>query len=296
MIQINNKQARVCIDPGHGGNDPGAVGPSSVREAVVALKIAKEVMFQLEELGIDSYLTRTEDEFVSLSGRVNESKGSDCMVSIHCNAHSSQAQGIETIYSSAGGKHKALANYVQQSLMKYCQGHKDRGIKMSPSDGYPRKLFVLSAAVIPTCLTEVEFISNVEQEKWLDSDEGQTQIAYAIAQGIKSFLMSLPGAIKSDDRSVEGHPQVSMAVSKQTVEPKLDDKEVPVMRTETADLLAQSTADEIAASQDPTSIFANSNEVEKTEVDLQKKDQDADSSNGLKGSGLKRKSKRRSKS
>lgn len=291
MIELNGKKARVCLDPGHGGHDPGAIGPSGVRESEIALKLAKEVMFQLDELGIDSELTRTEDEYISLSGRVEASKDTDCMVSIHCNSHTSPAQGIETIYDQAAGKHKALANYVQQSLMKHCNGHKDRGIKMSPSDGYPRKLFVLSAAKVPTCLTEVEFISNVEQEKWLDSDEGQTQIAFAIAQGIKSFLMSLPGA-KSDDRKTERLSLTNTAAPK-SEQPK-EAQQAPVMEAGAAGQLAQETADKIVADAE-SSISEPSNEVEKIEVGESKASGD-DSSNGSKGSGLKRKSKRKSKS
>ena len=78
--------------------------------------------------------------------------------------------------------------------MKYCEGHKNRKIKMSPSKDYPRKLYVLETAKVPSCLVECEFISNQEQEKWLGSEEGQKQAAHAIAQGIKSFIFSLPNS------------------------------------------------------------------------------------------------------
>jgi len=291
MIELNGKKARVCVDPGHGGHDSGAIGPSGVRESEIALKLSKEVMFQLDDLGIDSYLTRTEDEFISLSGRVEESVESDCMVSIHCNAHTSQAQGIETIYDSSAGRHKALANYVQQSLIKHCQGHRDRGIKMSPSDAYPRKLFVLSAAKVPTCLTEVEFISHVEWEKWLDSDEGQNQIAFAIAQGIKSFLMSLPGAKMSDDRKTERLSMTTKAAPKS--EEPIEVQQAPVMEAGAAGQLAEDTAKRIV-DEAKISISEPSNEEAKIEV-AQKKASGTESSGGSKGSGLKRKSKRKSK-
>lgn len=292
MITVNGKNALICLDPGHGGHDPGAVGPSGVRESEMALKISKEVMFQLHELGIDSHLTRTEDEFISLSGRVEASKKSDCFVSIHCNSFSSPAaQGIETIYGAAAGKHKALANYVQQALLKYCQGHKDRGIKMSPSDGYPRSLFVLSAAKVPACLVEVEFLSNPEWEKWINSDEGQNKIGYAIAQGIKSFLMSLPGA-KSDDRKTE-RLQLADTAAPKMEQPK-EVQQAPVMEAGAAGQLATETAKQIVVDAE-SSISEPSNEVEKIEVGESEASGD-DSSGGSKLSGLKRKSKRKSKS
>lgn len=195
MITINKQQARVCIDPGHGGADSGAVGPNGEQEKTIALAVSKELMFQLECEGIDSHLTRTsDDDRPSLSERVAESQGDDCFISIHCNAATPQAEGIESIFSSVGGKHKALANVVQQALISQFPSHKNRGIKMSPSMGYPRKLYVLSEAKVPAVLVELEFISHPEQVKFLLSEENQKAMAHALCQGIKSFLLSLPGA------------------------------------------------------------------------------------------------------
>lgn len=186
-------------------------------------------MYQLELLGIDSELTRTEDVGLQLSQRVEASKDCTAFISIHCNAHSSQASGIETVYSSKAGLHKALANYVQQSMMKYFSKHKDRGIKMSPSMDYPRSLFVLTNSVVPACLVELEFISNTDQEKWLASDETVGQLAHALAEGLKSFLMSLPGAVSMEEPKLQmaSTPVVEKEVAKTepTLEsPKVQDK------------------------------------------------------------------------
>ena len=194
MITINGKQAKVCIDPGHGGMDPGAVGPTGLQEDDVVFDISKKLMLELHNMGIDSVLTRvSKDIKPQLSERVSASKGTDCFISIHCNAHASLASGIETVYSKKGGKHKALANYVQQAIMKAHKGHKDRGIKMSPSEEYPRSLYVLSASLVPACLVEVEFISHPDQEKALKTDERRAVIAKSLALGLKSYLMSLQG-------------------------------------------------------------------------------------------------------
>lgn len=199
MILIKGKKPLICIDPGHGGQDTGALGPTGEQEAQLNFQIAKELMYQLELLNIDSYLTRTNNEFVKLSHRTDVRDKTTCFVSIHCNSFNNRMiEGIETIYHRSAGKHKALANYIQQSLIKNCQGHKNRGIKMSPSKDYPRKLYVLETAKVPTCLIECEFLSHQKWEKWLSSNEGQKQIAHAIAQGINSFLYSLPGGQSVD--------------------------------------------------------------------------------------------------
>lgn len=193
MITLNNRKPKILIDPGHGGHDPGAVGPTGLQEADVVLKISKELMYQLDLLGIDSELSRTDDSALGLSERVHKSEGCDLMISIHANAATPQAEGIETVFAK-GGPSKALANYIQQSMIKHFKGHKDRGLKMSPSMDYPRSLFVLTNAKVPTCLVEVEFISNPLKEQWLRSEETIGQIANALAQGIKSFILSLPGS------------------------------------------------------------------------------------------------------
>lgn len=216
MITIKGKKARICIDPGHGGADPGAVGLHGLKEDETVLKVAKELMYQLDLLGVDSLLTRTEDAALSLSARVEKSKDCAAFISIHCNAADArQASGIETVFGAQAGQHKALANYVQQSMMKYFPKHKDRGLKMSPSMGYPRSLFVLHNAIVPACLVECEFISNEEMEKWLGSEEAIGQIAHALSEGIKSFLMSLPGAVSMEE------PKNAVLASTPVVEPEV---------------------------------------------------------------------------
>ena len=196
MIMIEGKRPRICIDPGHGGHDSGAVGPQGTKESDIVLAISKELMYQLELKKIDSFLTRTDDIYLKLSQRTNKAEGATCFVSIHCNAFSKEsAQGIETLYGAPGGRSKALANYLQQAMLKGLKDgkHKNRGIKMSPSKGYPRNLFVLRSAPCPASLVECEFISNPDQEKFLKDPTNQTKIAYALACGIESFLYSLPG-------------------------------------------------------------------------------------------------------
>ena len=94
----------VVIDPGHGGHDSGAVGPSGLKEKDVALEIAKRLRTKLLEegkkFGIENvYLTRNSDRFIPLEERtaIAKKKKADIFISIHCNGHKTKkAHGIET--------------------------------------------------------------------------------------------------------------------------------------------------------------------------------------------------------
>lgn len=98
------KVRTVVIDPGHGGHDPGAIGPSGLREKDVNLKIAKRLREKLIEegksFGIENvYLTRSTDRFIPLEERtaIARKRKADIFISIHCNgARRKKAHGIET--------------------------------------------------------------------------------------------------------------------------------------------------------------------------------------------------------
>ncbi len=98
------KVRTIVIDPGHGGHDPGAIGPSGLKEKDVVLKIAKRLKQKLLEegknFGVENvYLTRETDKFISLEERtaIARKKKADVFISIHCNgARTKKAHGIET--------------------------------------------------------------------------------------------------------------------------------------------------------------------------------------------------------
>ena len=180
----------VCIDPGHGGV-PGAVSETGIREADLALSISIKLSWQLSLLGIDGFLTRTTDENILLSERSEMAKreGADCFISVHLNSFSSpQAEGFETIYAMGQPQSKAFANHVHLSLAKALSGHKNRGMKMAPSNLYPRNLYVLRMAPCPAVLVEPEFLSHPSRGPWLATDSAQETIAYSLAQGIYAWL------------------------------------------------------------------------------------------------------------
>src|SRR5690606_14840134 len=100
-------QRVVVIDPGHGGRDPGRIGPNGVREKDVTLEIAQRLARVLRERGYEVHLTRTTDTYVSLPERpklANEWRGDRpvaVFLSIHANAApSSSVRGFETFFLS----------------------------------------------------------------------------------------------------------------------------------------------------------------------------------------------------
>ena len=95
------------IDPGHGGNDPGAVGIDSIHEADIVLPIAQQVAAALEQQGVQAILTRNDDREVELEPRVQlaERAHATLFVSIHANSISldrPDVNGFETYYYSSG--------------------------------------------------------------------------------------------------------------------------------------------------------------------------------------------------
>ncbi len=90
----------VVIDAGHGGHDPGAIGPGGLKEKDVTLDIAKRLKRVLEErYNLIVYLTRNTDRFLELKERtrIANKKGADLFISIHANASPRrQTRGIET--------------------------------------------------------------------------------------------------------------------------------------------------------------------------------------------------------
>ncbi|GAI08699.1 unnamed protein product, partial [marine sediment metagenome] len=103
--EITGKRV-VIIDPGHGGKDPGAIGPTGLKEKEVTLGIALYLEKLLKGAGISTYLTRSKDEFVYLENRTSfaNRKNGFIFVSLHANSvlnHRPSAQGIETFVLSS---------------------------------------------------------------------------------------------------------------------------------------------------------------------------------------------------
>ncbi|MCW5290746.1 N-acetylmuramoyl-L-alanine amidase [Verminephrobacter aporrectodeae subsp. tuberculatae] len=112
----------VALDPGHGGEDPGAIGPSGTREKDVVLRVAQLLRARINATTVGgnpmrAYLTRDGDYFVPLGTRVQKARRvqADLFVSIHADAFTSpEARGASVFALSQGGASSAAARWLAQ--------------------------------------------------------------------------------------------------------------------------------------------------------------------------------------
>lgn len=170
---------RIGVDPGHGGKDSGAIGPSGLKEKDVVLAVSLELEKLLKYNGFDTVITRKSDTFPELIDRSNLFNRTKCdlAISVHCNAATSpRADYIATFIQGRGGKAETLAIYVQRHLAQSTKWE-DGGIRVA-------NLHMTRETKMPAVLLELGFISNPAQEKWLRVTENQKKLAKAIAQGV----------------------------------------------------------------------------------------------------------------
>jgi len=173
----------VAIDPGHGGQDPGAIGPAGTREKTVNLAIARELEALLTAGGCGVIMTRTGDQTVDLDQRVNivNRSGADCLVSIHCNGFRLESKcGLETYYYTTVSNSRRLAELVHSEVLTSSRLY-NRGLKTG-------KFIILSQTRIPSALVEVGFITNRREEALLNDPNFRRRVAEALYRAITRFL------------------------------------------------------------------------------------------------------------
>ena len=177
-------------DPGHGGKDPGAVGPTGLREAFVTFGVADLVAAIRREAGATVCLTRRAEEGPELKPRAdlaNRCKAG-LFVSIHCNgAPNREARGIEAWYHGHSAEGKRLAAYVYDALTKEFPDAGRRGV-MSDTTRYKSGFAVLRETFMPAVLIELDFISHPEREKEMGTAAWRERAASAIARGVEAYL------------------------------------------------------------------------------------------------------------
>lgn len=192
-ILSQRKQLVVCIDPGHGGKDPGK--PKGTRkmkdEKDLNLAIAKRLGDYIKSSikGTKVIYTRTTDKFVSLDDRVimaNKQKA-DFFISIHCNSNPNKyVYGTKThIHSHNFKASKALALRIEKEF-RTRGGRKSRGVMSARDRGY--NLFVLQYTDMPSVLVETGFLTNAYEERYLNSAKGQDLIASAIFRAFRDYV------------------------------------------------------------------------------------------------------------
>ena len=180
--------ARFCLDPGHGGEDPGAVGrPGPLNEKDVCLSVALLVATELRARGQQVVLTRASDRDVDIYPRsvLANQNDVDFFLSIHCNASGVGGIGIETYYARNGDEADyGLARSVYDACVEAWSDHKGRGIKPDTTSQHEGGLGVLRNTDAPAALLELEFIDVPAQYRFLTDADNQHRYALAIADGL----------------------------------------------------------------------------------------------------------------
>jgi N-acetylmuramoyl-L-alanine amidase len=183
----------IAIDPGHGGSDPGAIGPNKLQEKTVTLAVAQRVQALLEKAGAKVLMTRKTDVDVfgpnasavdELNARTvaaNNNKA-DVFVSIHINAFTNPTVGgTATYYYQKSNYDALLADCIQSNLVS-AAGLQNRGT-------YAAGFYVIKRTQMPAVLTELGFISNPDEERLLSTPQFQQKMAQGIVQGLDSFFI-----------------------------------------------------------------------------------------------------------
>lgn len=161
---------RVCLDCGHGGSDPGAIGPEGLTEAAAVLEIGKYVRRGLLDRQMEVLCTRSSDKFVSLEKRCEMSNdwGADLFLSIHANAFSNpMAHGYEVWTSKGQTVSDPIAERIFNSIGGAFPNLAPRFDKTDGDSDKEAGFAVLIGTAGAAVLVETAFISNAIEERWL---------------------------------------------------------------------------------------------------------------------------------
>ena len=190
--------AYVTIDPGHGGNDPGAV--KYIKEAFIALRVCTYARDYLKSEGVKVHMTRTTDKHVGLTPRVTSANQNKTYlyVSVHLNAATSEeASGAECWYSINCGTGKTLAKNILLELkdigqnMHSASGKVGGAMKTKKNENGADFYYVIRETNMPAVIAELGFVTNKKDARDIDTKKEQKIYGEAIAKGIIKTLESM---------------------------------------------------------------------------------------------------------
>lgn len=185
----------IALDPGHGGSDTGAIGPTGVTEKGVTLRVAKALQKLLQAEGATVLMTRTTDTEVSpkkanasdveeLQARcdVGNDGNADIFISMHMDSFTnSTPSGTTGYYYTKGSKAgQRLAQYLSEGVVT-ALGTGNRGTKSC-------NFYVVKHTDMPATLVEMAFISNDKEEKLMNSEAGINRAAEGLLNGLRRFF------------------------------------------------------------------------------------------------------------
>ena len=222
--------ARIVIDPGHGGHDPGAKARGAMSEAELVLDIALRLeKLLLKQPGVEVVMTRRTNDYVPLEERtaIANRESADLFLSIHANAsEDARARGVETYFLNFASNKQAeaiaarenagsartmgnlpdivraialnnkldesrdFASLVQSAMVERLK----RANRASRNLGVKQAPFmVLIGATMPSVLAEISFVTNKQEATWLKTQTYRQQLAEALLNGIMRYQKSLKG-------------------------------------------------------------------------------------------------------
>lgn len=233
-LQAQEDKFVVVLDAGHGGHDPGRPTKNGYKEKDIALKIVLQIGKELEKNpDFKVIYTRKTDVFVTLRNRakIANKADADLFVSVHCNAHHTQAYGTETYVLGAKNSERNMAVakaeneviflednyeenyegfdpsspestiaigieqeiYVEQSIIlaRKVEDNFAGKIKRKSRGIKQLSLWVLHNTYMPSVLIETGFITNKKEGAYLNSKSGQTKIATAIKDAVVAYKKEL---------------------------------------------------------------------------------------------------------
>jgi N-acetylmuramoyl-L-alanine amidase len=211
---LKGKTIRVVLDPGHGGHDPGTLRSNKKfsHEKNIALEISQLVAKYIDENleNIELIHTRQADNFVSLEERVKlaNSAEADFFVSIHCNASPrSWVSGTQVhIHDHAFVRSLELAKSIDEEFRVRAR-RPSRGIFNTKDRRH--SLYVLQYTTMPSVLVEIGFLSNQEEERYLNEQYGKEIIASAIYRGLRNYLVAAGTGVRFKTGSPSSKKQLA---------------------------------------------------------------------------------------
>ena len=221
------KKKIVMLDPGHGGQDPGAISRSGKYEKDLTLKMAKETKVLLEKAGYKVVMTRDKDYYVTLRGRIEKAHkaNADLFISIHADsAASSSAKGLSvyTISEKASDKEAAalaesankadilfgmdlseyqpevgniLIDFAKTYTMDQSAKYADEVVKemakeitLRPKAHRYAGFAVLKSPNIPSVLLEMGYLSNKEEDKLLQKENYRNKLSKALVRAVNTYF------------------------------------------------------------------------------------------------------------
>jgi N-acetylmuramoyl-L-alanine amidase len=220
----------VVIDAGHGGKDPGKIGPNGLAEKNVTLSVSLKLARLLRERGFEVHLTRSRDTLIALADRPHlantwkQNRPATLFVSIHANSGVRGSEGFETYFlSEARTEDERRVAEMENAAVKYEDKPATSGPQLDlllnslrndyyqrasndfaeviqrelaafhpgPNRGVKQAGFrVLVGALMPAVLVEIGFMSHPQEVKLLGTNAFQDKIAFGLSRAIGAFFIS----------------------------------------------------------------------------------------------------------